>query len=60
MPCGFQSYSYNVVIARENFSIKLLEALVIIGKGECLVKNFAFGVLDKAIVLVQRQYQPES
>ena len=60
MPCGFQSDSYLSVIARENFSIKLLETIVIVGEGERLVKNFAADGLDKAVVLVQRQYRPES
>ena len=52
MPDRFESDSYNVVIARENFSIKLLKALVIVGKGECLVKNFAFSGLDKTVVFI--------
>ena len=60
MPDRFESDSYNVVIARENFSIKLLEPLVIVGKRKRLVKNFAFNGLDKAVVFVQRPYQPES
>ena len=40
------------VIASENFSMKLLETLVIVGEGERLVKHFAFGGLDKAVMLV--------
>ena len=34
MPCGFESDSYNVVIARENFSIKLLEALTSVSESK--------------------------
>jgi len=56
MSCRFESDFYIVVIVAYDFGIKLLEALIIVGKRERLVNNFAFGVLDKAVVLVQRQY----
>ena len=34
------------------FCVKLLKALVIVGKGERLVKNFVSGSLNKAVMLV--------
>ena len=60
MSSRFESDSYISVIASEDFGVKFLKAIIIIGEGKSFAQHFAFGGLDKAVMLVQHQYRPKS
>ena len=48
----FQPGSYISVLASKYFGVKLLKAVIIISERKGFAQHFAFGGLDKAVVLV--------